>query len=99
MAKIIFEINYNIHPEKRDDYLQTIDDLKRNIRETSGSDYSVYENKKNSNNFTEVFICESEEQFDEIEDNQSDEAVELTQRLFEDFIKDKKVTYTTMYEI
>ncbi|MEO6694408.1 MAG: hypothetical protein ABIY50_05380 [Ignavibacteria bacterium] len=99
MAKIIFEINYNIHPEKRDDYLQTIDDLKRNIRETSGSDYSVYENKKNSNNFTEIFICEGEEQFDEIEDNQSEEAVELTQRLFKEFIKDKKVTYTTMYEI
>lgn len=99
MAKIIFEINYNIHPEKRDEYLQTIGDLKRNIRETSASDYSVYENKKKSNNFTEIFICGSEEELDEIEDNQSEEAVELTQRLFEDFIKDKKVTYTTMYEI
>jgi len=99
MPKIIFEINYNIHPEKREEYLQTIDDLKRSISETSECDYSVYENKKNSNNFIEVFTCGSEEEFDEIEDNQSEEAVELTQRLFEDFIKDKKVTYTTMYEI
>lgn len=99
MSKIIFEINYFIHPEKRDEYLQAIDNLKRNIRETSGCDYSVYENKKNSNNFIEIFICESEEEFDEIEDNQSEEAVQLTQRLFNDFIKDKKVTYTTMYEV
>jgi len=31
MAKIIFEINYNIYPEKRSDYLKTIGELKQNI--------------------------------------------------------------------
>lgn len=99
MSKIIFEINYNIYPDKREEYLQTIGELKRNIVEISNNNYSVYENKRNSNNFTEMFICESEEEFDAIEDNQDEESMELTQKLFEDFIIDKKVNYTTKYEV
>ncbi|MEO8209318.1 MAG: hypothetical protein ABI840_02065 [bacterium] len=99
MSKIIFEINYNIHPDKRDDYLSTINELRRSITETSNNNYSVYENKKNQNNFTEMYICENEEEFDAIEDNQSDETMELTQRLFDNFIKDNKVSYFTKYEV
>lgn len=99
MPKIIFEINYNIHPEKRNDYLQTMGELRKNITETAKSNYSVFENKKSRNNFSEIYICENEEEFDELEDNQSEVSVELTQKLFDDFIVDRKVTYTTKYEI
>jgi L-rhamnose mutarotase len=99
MPKIIFEINYNIHPEKRNDYLQTMGELRKNITETTKSNYSVFENKKSRNNFSEIYICENEEEFDELEDNQSEVSVELTQKLFDDFIVDRKVTYTTKYEI
>jgi quinol monooxygenase YgiN len=99
MSKIIFEINYNINPEKREEYLNTIIDLRRSITESSNNNYSVYENKKNPNNFTEVYICENEEEFDMIEDDQSEETIELTQKLFENFIKDNKVNYTTKYEV
>lgn len=99
MSKIIFEINYNIHPDKREEYLSTINELRRSITETSNNNYSVYENKKNQNNFTEMYICENEEEFEAIEDNQSDETMELTQRLFDNFIKDNKVNYLTKYEI
>ncbi|MEO8447585.1 MAG: hypothetical protein ABI528_08830 [bacterium] len=99
MSKIIFEINYNIHPEKRDDYLTTINDLRRSISESSDNNYSVYENKKVPNNFTEMYICNSEEEFDTIEDDQSDETIELTQQLFDNFIKDNKVNYSTKYEV
>lgn len=99
MSKIIFEINYNIIPEKREEYLRTITDLRNNIKETSNNNYSVFENKKSPNNFTEMYVCESEEEFDTIEDNQSEETMELTQKLFNDFIKDKKVNYATKYEV
>lgn len=99
MSKIIFEINYNIYPEKREEYLNTINELKKNIRETSSTDYSVYENKKDKNNFSEIYILGSEEEFDSIEDNQTEESVRLTQMLFDEFIKDRKVVYTTRYEV
>ncbi len=100
MPKIIFEINYNIYPEKREEYLATIGDLKKSIDNgSSESNYSVFENKKNQNNFTEMYICKDEEEYEALEDNQSEETIELTQKLFSDFIKDKKVTYITKYEV
>ncbi len=99
MPKILFEINYNIDPEKREDFLTTIEDLKKSIAQTSGNSYSVFESKKNPNNFTEVYLYDNEEEFDAMEDNQSDETVRLTQKLFEDFIQDKKVSYSTKYEV
>lgn len=99
MSKIIFEINYTIYPEKREEYLKTIHELKESLKEASNSSYGVYENKKSANNFTEMYICNDEEEFDALEDNQSEETIQLTQRLFDEFIKDKKVQYTTKYEV
>lgn len=99
MPKILFEINYNIFPEKRAEYINTINDLKESQKETSNISYSVFESKKVSNNFTEMYICENEEDFDSLEDNQSERTMELTQRLFDEYIKDKKVIYSTKYEV
>ena len=99
MPKIIFEINYNILPEKREQYLNMINDLRKSIKETSGNNYSVFENKKLKNNFTEMYICENDEEFDSLEDNQSEETIELTQKIYNDLIKDQKVIYTTKYEV
>ncbi|MCB0729321.1 MAG: hypothetical protein KDD00_17790 [Ignavibacteriae bacterium] len=99
MPKILFEINYNIFPEKREEYIKTINELKESQKETSNISYSVFESKKVSNNFTEMYMCENEEDFDSLEDNQSERTMELTQRLFDEFVKDKKVTYSTKYEV
>lgn len=99
MPKILFEINYNIFPEKRAEYINTINDLKESQKETSNISYSVFESKKISNNFTEMYICENEDDFDSLEDNQSERTMELTQRLFDEYIKDKKVIYSTKYEV
>ncbi|HMQ68407.1 MAG TPA: hypothetical protein PKA90_05715 [Ignavibacteria bacterium] len=99
MPKILFEINYNIFPEKREEYVKTINELKESQKETSNISYSVFESKKISNNFTEMYICDNEEDFDSLEDNQSERTMELTQRLFDEFVKDKKVVYSTKYEV
>lgn len=99
MPKILFEINYNIFPEKREEYIKTINELKESQKETSNISYSVFESKKVKNNFTEMYICDNEEDLDSLEDNQSEKTMELTQRLFNDLIKDTKVIYTTKYEV
>lgn len=99
MPKIIFEINYDIKPAKREDYLQLIGTLKNKITSSSNKNFSVYENKKGSNNFSEIYLCESEEEYESIDDNQDESTVEITERLFTEFIKDGKVTYYTKYEL
>lgn len=99
MPKIIFEINYDIFPEKREDYLELIETLRNKITSSSNKNFSVYENKRGSNNFSEIYNCESEEEYESIDDNQDESTVELTERLFKEFIKSGKVTYYTKYEI
>ncbi len=63
MHKIIFEINYNTNPEKRKGYLATIVELRAKIIET-GIDYSVFESKKSPNNFTEMYMCKNEDEYE-----------------------------------
>jgi len=99
MPKIILELNYSVYPEKRDDYLEIAKKMTDIIRSSSSKNYSVYENKKGSNNFSEIYICESEAEFESIDDNDNDEVTELTDKLFQSIIVDKKVTYSTKYEI
>ena len=99
MSQIIFEINYNVIPEKRDEYLANVKELRELIKSNSGKNYEVYENKKDSNNFSEIYFCESEEEYDNLEDNNDDNIMELTEKIFTEFILDKKVKYITKYSI
>lgn len=99
MPKIILELNYSVYPEKRDDYIEIARKMTDIIRSSSSKNYSVYENKKGSNNFSEIYICESEIEFESIDDNDNDEVTALTDTLFQSFIVDRKVTYSTKYEI
>lgn len=99
MPKIILELNYSIYPEKRDEYLEIAKKMTEIIQSTSTKNYSIYENKKSSNNFSEIYLCESEIEFEAIDDNENDEVTALTDQLFQSFIVDKKVTYSTKYEL
>ena len=99
MSKIIFEINYSVYPEKRDDYLESIEELKSLIKENTSSDYLVLENRKISNNFSELYIFDSEEDFDNMEDNQDERTNELIEKIFNLFVVNQKLNYSTKDEI
>jgi predicted ferric reductase len=99
MSKIVFQINYDIRPETRENYLSTIKELQQHITNSSSKTYMVMEDKNKKNNFTEMYICNSEEEYENLEANVDDKTFELTNRLFTDFIQDKKVNYSTYYEI
>ncbi len=99
MPKIILELNYSIYPEKREEYLEIAKKMTEIIQSTSTKNYSIYENKKVSNNFSEIYLCASEIEFEAIDDNENDEVTALTDKLFQSFIVDKKVTYSTKYEL
>ena len=99
MSKIIFEINYNVIPTKREEYLETAGKLIDLIKGTLGKDYGIYENKKGSNNFSEIYICKDEEEYENIEDNNDDNVMELTNKLYNDYIENGKATYITKYGI
>jgi len=99
MSKILFEINYSIYPGKREEYLKIVQELKSLIRENFIKDYYVYENANHPNNFFELFVCNSEEEYENFEDNQSDTIKELITKLFTEFAIQNKISYSTKKEI
>jgi len=99
MAKIIFEVNYNIYPGKRESYLKSINELKSYIKEVTQKDYFIYEDSKKKNNFSEVIFFDSNEEFDNFEDMQDDKIKDMMNSIINTFVMEKKVNYITKEEI
>jgi hypothetical protein len=99
MPKIVFQINYDIAPETREDYLMTVKELKNHLKSNSHKNYFVVEDKNKVNNFTEIYICENEEEYEGLEDESDDKTFELTNKIFSDYVVNKKAKYSTFYEI
>jgi hypothetical protein len=97
MPRVLFTISYEIHPEKRGEYLSFAGNLRNHLAKTRGIDYSIFENKVKKNSFTEVFSCRSLEEFDQLEDN-SDETTQHLLEQLEGFLLHGTMKYTTLVE-
>lgn len=99
MSRILFQISYDIHPEKRDEYLSTIKELEEHIKSNTDHNYMVVENKNKPNNFTEVYICRDEAEFDGLEDEMDDTIYGLTTKIASLYAAGGKSNYATFYEV
>lgn len=98
MSRVIFSIRYNIFPEKRNEYLDIIRELKTLVKAEGLESYSVFEQKNKPNNFEEVYIFMSEEAFENFDDNQ-DERIDILMTKLSDLIKEQTTQYTTLVEV
>ena len=98
MPRVMFTISYGIKPEVRDQYLDLTRQMHAHFTTVGKKNYSVYESKGKKNQFTEVFITNSVEEFDALEDNQDEKTVALVGRL-EEYIDDEGMRYTTLIEV
>ena len=92
MSKIIFTVQYEINPEKRDDYLSSIVELKSLLKIDGIESYSVYEVKGKSNNFEEIFVFTSKEAYDNYDDGENERTNILISK-----IEELKIRNTTKY--
>jgi hypothetical protein len=97
MGKVIFTISYDINPDKRNDYLALSQEMRKHFAATNGREYAIYEQKGKRNSFSEVFIFESMEEYDKMED-QDDTMSAMVQRL-ESLLIHGKMKYTTLVEL
>jgi antibiotic biosynthesis monooxygenase (ABM) superfamily enzyme len=97
MGKVIFTISYEVKPEKREEYLALTQEMKSHVAGTSAKNYAVYEQKGKKNHFSEVFMFDSREEYDQLED-QDEMMGEMVQRL-ESFLTNGKMKYTTLLEL
>jgi len=99
MNRILFLINYDVYPEKRDEYISTMKELETHIKNNTEHNYMVLEDKARKNNFTELYICASEDEFEGLEDEMDDKIYGLTTKILKDFVVGSKTKYSTFYEL
>lgn len=97
MAKVIFTISYEIQPGRRDDYLALTQRMKEHLTQQKCKEYSIYEHKGKKNSFSEVFVCNSLDEYEQLED-QDEQTTHLVQQL-ESMLSDGKMKYTTLVEL
>ena len=97
MPRVMFTITYGIKPERRDAYLDLARRMKEHFTTSGKKNYSVYEAKGRKNHFTEVFLTNSVEEYDALEDNQDETTVALVGEL-EGLIDEEGMKYTTVVE-
>ena len=98
MPKVMFTISYGIKPESRDQYLALVSEVRSHLTTLGKHNYSVYESKGKKNQFTEVFVTNSMEEFDCLEDNLDEKAQELISKL-EELVDDGGMKYNTIVEL
>ncbi|HOI29538.1 MAG TPA: antibiotic biosynthesis monooxygenase [Melioribacteraceae bacterium] len=98
MSRVIFSIRYHVFPERRQEYLDVIRELKNIIKADGLESYSVYEQKNKPNNFEEIYLFKSEEAFENFDDNQ-DERIDILMTKLSDMIKEQTTQYTTSLEV
>jgi len=98
MPKVLFSISYGIRPEMREEYLRLIRGLKSQMRDVGGKNYSVFETKGKKNQFMEVFLSETLEEYEALEDNQDETTQELVRQL-ENCVEDGGMKYSTLIEL
>jgi len=98
MSKVILTVSYEIQPEKRDDYISLMSKLKEIITTNNNCSYSIYETIGRKNKFSEVYIFNSKEDYDNFDDQQ--EAIdEIVNQINNEFVKEGKISSTQMMEV
>ncbi len=98
MAKVIFNIQYELKPDKKDEYVTVINELKNLLKADGLESYNAFEVKGKANLFQEVYTFASEETYEAFDDNQSERINILINKL-SDMTVENSTKYTTLYEV
>ena len=98
MSKVLFTISYEIQPDKKEEYIKTIRELKNLIKAEGLESYSVYENKGKSNRFEERYIFSSNETFENFEDA-TDERINILINKIGSLAVEHSTKYQTLTEV
>ncbi|HXX63874.1 MAG TPA: hypothetical protein VEO56_08760 [Bacteroidota bacterium] len=97
MPRVMFTISYGVKPELREAYLDLARQMKEHFTGVGKKNYAVYETRGKKNHFTEVFITNSVEEYDALEDNQDEKTEALIGKL-DEYIDDSGMKYSTLLE-
>lgn len=91
MAKVLLQINYEVRPEKREEYLNLINELKSGYEASKIAVLEIFEVQGSPNDFMEIYTYENEEAFQKADDSAFDETVV---KINDCLVPDKLRSYT-----
>jgi len=97
MPRVILTISYTIKAEKREEYLQLAREMKEHFTRVRKKNYSIFEGKVKKNQFTEIFISESMDDYEALDDNLDEGTEALVSRL-EEYVNGDGMKYNTIVE-
>jgi len=97
MAKVIFSIQYEVQANKRDEFVNSIKELKSILKAEGLESYSLFEGKT-KNLFQEVYQFSSKESFDNFDDSEN-ERIDILISKIEDLKEPNSTKYNTLYEV
>ena len=98
MSRVIFSIKYDIIPEKRNEYLEIVKELKNVVKGEGLEEYSIFEQKGKENSFEEIYTYKSKEAWEEADEIEN-ERVDILMSKLSDLIQDKTTHYSTLFEV
>lgn len=98
MAKVIFSIEYEVLPGKRDEYLGLMREMKALVSGNGLLSYTLYEKKNKANNFEEIYVFDSDESYEAFDDNQN-ERIDILMSKLSDMMKENTTKYNTLTEV
>jgi len=98
MPKVLFTIQYEIVPEKRDEYLKVVKELKNLLKAEGLESYDVYEVKGKSVSFQELYTFSTMEAY-EVFDDLNDERINILVDKISGMSVDKSTKYNTLVQL
>lgn len=98
MSKVLFTIQYEIVPEKRDEYLRVIKELKNLLKADGLESYTVYEVKGKTISFQELYTFTNMEAY-EVFDDMNDERINILVDKISGMSVEKSTKYNTLIQL
>jgi quinol monooxygenase YgiN len=98
MSKVIFTIQYELKEDKKEEFLNTVNELKNLLNADGLEDYSVFRVKGKQNQYQEQYTFESEEAFD-VFDDINDERINILIDKLNDLTMEHSTRYLTLNKI
>ena len=98
MLKVLFSIQYEIVPEKRDEYLKVVKELKNLLKAEGLESYQVYEVKGKNVSFQEQYTFTNMEAYEAFDDL-NDERINILVDKISGMSVDKSTKYNTLVQL
>jgi len=98
MSNVLFSIQYDIVPEKRDEYLKVVKELKNLLKAEGLESYVVYEVKGKAISFQELYTFTNMEAYEAFDD-MNDERINILVDKISGMSVDKSTKYNTLVQL